>query len=150
MKEYSINKPKQRFAILFVGTAIVGIFYYIINALYSYFQGSKAIVTGYSISEMDELKNTINSQKSEIANLEYRLSRQIFEVVKVTQNNQTVFYSTIMPPNYNKNRLQVIINNDLVLNNNDGYTFDTTNQKLTLNLPGINLEIDNEVKFCFY
>lgn len=145
------EKPKQRFALVFIGTVAVGVFYYLIEWIYGYFNAKKSpILTGYSVSEIDVLKNTISTQKSEIENLEYKLSREIYQIVKVTEDGQTVFYSSIMPSNYNKNRLQIILNNDIVLSNNEGYTFDTTTQRLTLNLPGINLEIDNEVKFCFY
>lgn len=144
------QNKKQRFALLFLGTAIVALFYYIINRLYSYFGNNSRIITGYSVSEIDVLKNTINLQDAEINRLKQVNSSEIFQVVKVVQDGQTVFNSTIMPVNYNKNRLQIILNNDIVLSNNDGYTFNPTNQQLTLTLPGIALEVDNEVKFCFY
>lgn len=34
-----IQKPKQRIALLFVGTAIVGVFYYLIKVIADYFNG---------------------------------------------------------------------------------------------------------------
>lgn len=79
------------------------------------------------------------------------IGREIFEVVKATADGQTVFQSTIMPSGYNKNRLVIEIQNgDLKLTKEDGYTYNTATQTLTLTLTGFTLEANNEIRFCFY